>query len=495
MTTTETGPTVRTRWSSDRPDLHFQVHDPATGRQISVLAGAGEHEVDRAVEAAHGAFGEWGQLLPRERAVHLRAIARLLHEHVEELAALETREVGKPLGQARLDVLAAVGIFEMFADFSGAMHGSARSAGHVVDVTTLVPFGVVAAIIPFNWPPIHAAGKAAPALAVGNTVVVKPAEQAPLTVMRIVELMQSVLPPDVLHVVPGGPAAGAALAGHPLVGKVSFTGAPATGAAVIRAAAGNLTPTTMELGGKNPLVVFADADLDAALEAAVVGGFFNQGEACTAASRVLVQREVHDEFVARLGAAVQRLRVGDGADPRTHVGPLVTRAQQGRVLEYIRTGAAEGAVVAAQAPLPEDPALADGFWVAPTLFTGVRPDMRISQEEIFGPVVVAMPFDDEDDAVRIANGTDYGLVASVFTSDIARAIRVSSSVEAGAVFVNNYDRALSGSPFGGTKRSGYGREHAPETLSDYGYTRTVRLPSGQRPLPLWPAVADVLPRR
>ena len=493
--TTQASRMVTTQWSSDRPELQFPVDDPATGLPISVVAGAGEHEVDRAVVAAHRASGEWGQLQPRERAVHLRAIARLLHEHIEELAALESQEVGKPLGQARLDVVAAVGIFEMFADFVGAMSGAARSAGHVIDVTTLVPFGVVGAIIPFNWPPIHIAGKTAPALAVGNTVVVKPAEQAPLTVLRIVELMQSVLPPDVLHVVPGGPVAGAALAGHPLVGKLSFTGAPATGAAVIRAAAGNLTPTTMELGGKNPLLVFADADLDAALEAAIVGGFFNQGEACTAASRVLVQREVHDEFVTRLGAAVERLRVGAGADPTTHVGPLVTRAQQRRVLDHIRIGTEEGAVVAAQAPLPEEPALADGFWVPPTLFTGVRPDMRIAREEIFGPVVVAIPFEDEDDAVRIANGTDFGLVSSVFTSDIARAMRVSSRIEAGAVFINNYDRALSGSPFGGTKHSGYGREHTPDTLNEYGYTRTVRLPSGQRPLPLWPAVADVLPQR
>lgn len=279
---------------------------------------------------------------------------------------------------------------------------------------------------------------------------------------------------------------------HQLVRKLSFTGAPTTGTAVIRTAANNLTPTLTELGGKNPLIVFADADLDAALDAAITGGYFNAGEACTAASRLLVQRDIYDSFVQRLGAAVERLQVGDGADPDTHVGPLVTRAQQQRVLDYLDIGAAEGAVTAAQAPLPDDPRLADGFWVAPTLLSAVHEDMRVAQEEIFGPVVVAIPFDDEDDAVRIANGTVFGLVSSVHTRDMARAMRVSAQMDCGAVFVNSYDRVSTGSPFGGTKHSGDGREHARETLSEFGFTRTVRIPSGTRPMPQWPAVAAVL---
>lgn len=484
---------LTTRWSSPRPEDRFAVDNPATGTSLATVAGCDADGVHQAVTAAHAAFSGWRALLPRERAEYLRRIAGLLAEHSAELAELECAEVGKPVAQAALDVAAAVSIFAMFADFAADPPSATRSAGHVVDLTTLVPYGVVGAIIPFNWPPIHTAGKTAPALAAGNTVVLKPPEQAPLTVMRIIELMQQVLPDGVVHAIPGGAPVGAALAGHRLVRKLSFTGAPATGTAVIRTAAGNLTPTLMELGGKNALIVFADADQDAALAAAISGGFYNQGEACTAASRLLLHRDIHDEFLARLGPAVRRLRVGEGADPETHVGPLVTAAQQRRVLDYLDVAAAEGAVVAAQAPLPTAPDLARGFWAPPTLLSGVTPQMRVAQEEIFGPVVVALAFDDEADAVRIANGTDFGLVASVFTQDIARAMRVSDQLDVGAVFINNYDRALSGSPFGGTKRSGYGREHTPDTLSEFGYTRTVRLPSGLRPLPQWPAVADVLP--
>lgn len=490
---TEQGSEVRTSaWSSDDAADRFVVDDPATGRPIATVAGCSPAGVDAAVTAAHAALASWRTLLPRERAVHLRAVAALIAEHTDELAALESSEVGKPLVQAAQDVATAVAIFTMFADHAGEPPSSVHDAGSVVDLTTLVPYGVVGAIIPFNWPPIHTAGKTAPALAAGNTVVLKPPEQAPLAVVRMIELMQQVLPAGVVQVVPGTGAVGAALAGHRLVRKLSFTGSPTTGTAVTRTAAENLTPTLMELGGKNPLIVFPDADLDAALEAAVSGGFYNQGEACTAASRLLLHRDVHDAFVARLAPAVARLRVGAGSDPTTHVGPLVTAAQQRRVLDYVDVGVAEGAVIAAQAPLPDAPELADGFWVAPTLLTGVTPGMRVAQEEIFGPVVVVIAFDDEDEAVAIANGTDFGLVSSVFTGDLARAMRVADQIEAGAVFVNSYERGLSGSPFGGTKHSGYGREHAAETLGEFGYTRTVRLPSGRRPVSRWPALDDVL---
>ncbi len=248
----------------------------------------------------------------------------------------------------------------------------------------------------------------------------------------------------------------------------------------------------MELGGKNPLLVFDDADLDKALLAAIDGGFFNQGEACTAASRILVQDGIFDQFITKFTAAVTRLKVGDGADQTTEVGPLVTRSQQQRVLNYLDIGVTEGAHIAAQAPLPDDPRLADGFYVAPTVFTHVDPDMRVATEEIFGPVVTVLRFDTEEEAVRIANHTQFGLVAGVFTQDTDRALRVSRQIRAGAVFVNNYVRIAVGTGFGGVGHSGFGREHAQETLSEYGYSKTIRLAANSDDIPRWSGATRVL---
>ena len=356
----------------------------------------------------------------------------------------------------------------------------------------LEPVGVVGEIVPFNWPPIHTGGKIAPALAVGDTVVLKPSEQAPLTVIRIVELLNTVLPPDVLHVVPGaGRVAGQALAAHPLVRMISFTGSTNAGAAVARTAAGNITPALLELGGKNAFIVYDDADLDRAVRDALDGGFYNKGEACTAASRVLVHRDVHDAFASKLAAGVTTLRVGSGADPATHVGPVVTKTQQQKVLDYIRIGEHEGAKIVAQAQLPADPALAGGFFVPPTLFTGVTRDMRIATEEIFGPVVTVTAFDTEDEAVAIANEPEYGLLAAVYTRDSERAFRTARRLDSGMVLINNYFRGMLGTPFGGTKHSGYGREHAIQTLQEFGYTKMIRFPSGTGTIPTWRGVTDI----
>ena len=482
-----------TRWSSASDQDQFAVDNPATGQPVAVVQGSGPQQVDRAVKAAHAGHLDWKQRPARQRGHYLRKVAEVIRAHADEIAALESLEMGKPITQARhFDVEAAIGIFDYFASMVEVLPSGARDYGPVFDVTTLEPFGVIAGIVPFNWPPIHTAGKAAPALAVGNAIVLKPPEQTPSVVLRMVELIGSVLPDDVVHVVPGAGAVGAALAGHPLVGKVSFTGSPTTGSAVLRTAADNLTPTLMELGGKNPLLVFDDADLYEALLAAVDGGFFNQGEACTAASRILVQDNIFTEFERRLASAVGRLRVGDGADPATEVGPLVTAAQQKRVLDYLDIGTAEGARIAAQAPLPSDPRLANGFYAPPTLLTDVTPDMRVATEEIFGPVVTLIPFADEDEAVRIANGTQFGLVAGVFTQDTDRVMRVSRQIKAGTVFVNNYFRVAVGSGFGGIGHSGFGREHAQETLAEYGYHKNIRLAGRRDELPRWSAATRVL---
>jgi acyl-CoA reductase-like NAD-dependent aldehyde dehydrogenase len=485
---------TRSRWSSADPRDRFPVENPATGEVITTVQGGGAAEVDAAVQAAHRAFkGEWAGLDAAARAGYLLRCADVLTEHADELAELESRENGKPVADARaFDIAFLIGVFRFYAGLVDKLPSEFYDKGAIYASVVLEPLGVVGCIVPFNWPPIHTGGKIAPALAVGNTVVLKPSEQAPLVIMRIIELLNTVLPRDVLHVVPGiGPIAGEALARHPLVKKVSFTGSTKSGAAVARTAADNITSVVLELGGKNAFVVFDDADLDRAVRDALEGGFFNKGEACTAASRLLVQRGVHDAFVERLAARVSALKVGNGADPSTHVGPVVNRAQQRKVLAHIDDALAEGAKIAAQAPLPTDPALAGGFYVAPTLFSGVTSGMRIATEEVFGPVVTVTAFDTEDEAVEITNASEYGLVCGIYSRDSERAFRVARRVEAGIVLVNNYFRGILGTPFGGTKHSGFGREHSVQTLQEYGYPKMIRYPSGRGVVPSWRAVHEI----
>lgn len=495
MTATPTQQLIRVRWSSTNGDDAFDVENPATGETIATVQGSGREEVDAAVRAAHAGHLNWKLRSPLERAGYLHRIAELLREHADEIAALETSDNGKPTTQARsFDCEAAVGLFQMYAGMMAAHPSAATNNGALLDITTLEPFGVIGAIVPFNWPPNHTAGKIAPALAVGNGVVLKPPEQAPLSVLRIVELIQSVLPDDVVHVAPGRGSVGAALASHPLVSKISFTGSPETAKAVLKTAADNLTPALLELGGKNPFIVFDDSDLDEVIPWMVEAAFFNQGEACTAASRMLVHASIYDEVAQRLGEAVSRLRVGDGADPDTHVGPLVTQAQQQRVLDYLDIGVNEGAVIAAQADLPSDPRLSGGYFAPPTLLTGVTPGMRVAQEEIFGPVTAMIRFEDEAEAIDIANGTSFGLVAGVFSRDNRRAMRVSNAMRCGIVYVNHYNRKSVGVPFGGVGASGYGREHALETLAEFGFSKSLRIPNGQGEIPSWAPSQEITRR-
>ncbi|WP_236792148.1 aldehyde dehydrogenase [Amycolatopsis sp. GM8] len=493
MTATPTRQLIRVRWSSTNDEDAFDVQNPATGETIAVVQGAGPGEVDAAVRAAHAGHLKWKERPPLERGRYLHRIAQVVREHADEIAALETSDNGKPTTQARsFDLEAASGLFEMYAGMMAAHPSAATNNGPLLDITTLEPYGVIGAIVPFNWPPNHTAGKIAPALAMGNGVVLKPPEQAPLSVLRMVELIQEVLPDDVVQVVPGRGPVGAAVARHPLVRKISFTGSPETATAVLKTAADNLTPALLELGGKNPFVVFDDVDLDEVVPWMVEAAFFNQGEACTAASRLLVHASIYDEVARRLGAAVSRLRVGDGASPDTHVGPMVTEAQRKRVLNYLDIGVAEGAVIAAQAGLPDDPRLSGGYFVRPTLLTGVTPDMRVAQEEIFGPVTAMIRFEDEAEAISIANGTAFGLVASVFSRDNGRAMRVSNAMRCGIVYVNHYNRKSVGVPFGGVGASGYGREHALETLGEFGFSKSLRIPNGLGEIPSWPPSHEVV---
>jgi acyl-CoA reductase-like NAD-dependent aldehyde dehydrogenase len=487
-------PITTYRWSSNDEGHRFAVDDPATGEVITMVQGGGAAEIDAAVRAADVAFRtDWRWRTARERGALLLRCADHLEAHLDELATLESLENGKPISQARqFDLPFLIGSFRYFGSLIDKLPGEFHDQGAIYASVVLEPLGVVGGIIPFNWPPIHTGAKVAPALAVGNTVVLKPGEQAPLTILRIVELVNEILPADVLHAVPGtGVLTGQALAAHPLVRKLSFTGSTRAGAAVMRTAADNITPVLLELGGKNAFLVFDDADLDQAVRDALDGGYFNQGEACTAASRMLVQRGVYEAFVTKLAGGVRRLKVGHGADAATHVGPLVTGAHQQRVLDYIALGEKEGAVVAARADLPDDPALADGFFVAPTLFRDVTPAMTIAVEEIFGPVAMVIPFDTQEEAVAIANSSEYGLVAGVYTQDTTRGLRVSRELDAGIVFVNNYYRMFLGTPFGGVKHSGIGREHCIQTLHEFGQPKSIRLPSGMVPIPSWIGVTDI----
>lgn len=478
----------RVRWSSDSPEDAFRVEEAATGELLAVVQGGGEAQVDQAVRAAHRACqSDWRLRPPAERAKLLRKVAEKLAEHTEELSRLLSRENGKPLRDAlRMDFVSLVTSFEFFAGLAERPAGEFVDYGNLFTATVREPYGVVAGILPFNWPPIHVGAKVAPALAAGNTIVLKPGEQAPLTAMRIVELANEVLPPDVLHIVPGaGPAVGVALTRHPLVRKISFTGSPAAGAKVLAAAAERHTPVLLELGGKNPVVIFDDADLDRAVQDCLEAAFFNKGEACTAASRILVHESREAEFVRRLAEQVRTLRVGDGLEPSTDVGALVSRAQQRKVLQAIDDAVAQGARIAVQAPLPDDPRLASGFYVAPTVLTDVSPAMSAFREEIFGPVVTITSFKDEQDAVTLANATEFGLVAAVYTANSERGLRLCRRIEAGIVFLNNYRRGMMGTPFGGTKSSGYGREHCAATMNEYSYVKALRIPSGHGDIPGW----------
>jgi acyl-CoA reductase-like NAD-dependent aldehyde dehydrogenase len=472
----------------------IEVENPATGELLATLPCAGEHEVAAAVEAACRAFeGHWRDVPARERGELLFAVAERVRENAAELAELLATEMGKPLDQAaRFDMVGCVNGFRYFGGLADKIAGDALRQGPLDVYTVYEPYGVVGAILPFNWPPLHVAGKTASALAAGNTVVLKAPEQAPLTVLRIVELMQEVLPAGVVNAVVGRAEAGAAIVSHPLVRKVSFTGSTAVGRAVMSLAAENITGTLLELGGKNPLVVFGDADIECALTAAIEGGFYNQGEACTASSRVLVHESLHDEFAARFAAAVARLRVGDPLAAGTHVGPMVTRAHQQRVQGYVELGTQEGARVLAQALLPTEERLEAGFFVAPTLFGDVTSAMRIFREEIFGPVVGLTAFASYEEAIELANDTEYGLVAGVITADMGIAHRAARDIEAGVVMVNNYKRGYLGSPFGGMKASGLGRESAMQTVLEFLEVKNVRFPSGREEIPSWSAVADVL---
>jgi len=468
----------------------FEVADPVSNQPYATVAAGGAKDVDRAVTAAAAAFtaGPWPDLPARARATILNRIADGIEARAARIAELETFDTGLPITQARGQAARAAENFRFFADMAVTLHEDAfRSGTSQFGYVIRRPAGVAGLITPWNTPFMLATWKLAPALASGCPVVLKPAEWTPLSASLLPEIMtEAGLPDGVFNLVHGiGEVAGAALVAHPGVPRISFTGETGTGRTIMAAAAPHLKGLSMELGGKSPCVIFADADLDQATDSALFGVFSLNGERCTAGSRILAERSIYDALVTRLASRAERIRVGDPADPRTEIGALVHPEHYARVLSYVQAGLDEGARLVAGGTRPRGLAehLEPGNYLAATVFADVEPSMRIFREEIFGPVVCVTPFGDEAEAVALANATDYGLAAYIWTADLARAHRVAHAVEAGMTWINSHNVRDLRTPFGGVKASGLGREGGPHSLDFYSQARIVHIPLGDTHVP------------
>jgi acyl-CoA reductase-like NAD-dependent aldehyde dehydrogenase len=457
----------------------FDVVDPATNAVFARAPLGTPADVDRAVAAARAAFEDpkgWSSWSAAKRGRTLQRLATLIKDHLEELAQLETRNVGKPITSSRGEVLGAAFVFEYYAGAATKIFGETIPVSRPgLDFTLREPIGVVGLIVPWNFPILMASWKLGPALAAGNTCILKPASYTPLTALRLGELaLEAGFPPGVVNVVTGpGGTVGSALAAHPEVGKIAFTGETTTGQEILRLAAGNIKKVSLELGGKSPNIVFADADLERFAASAPYSVFDNCGQDCCARSRILVERSVHDRVVELFAEATQKVKVGLPMDETTEVGPMVSFRQRERVLGYIDVGREEGAELVVGGQPPTDPQLAQGAFILPTVFDRVDPGMRIAREEIFGPVVGIIPFDSEEEAVRLANATPYGLSGSIWTRDIGRALRVAKGVKSGVLSINSNSSVHTEAPFGGYKMSGIGRELGMHALELYTEVKNV----------------------
>jgi len=458
-----------------------ELAEPATGAPLARAAMAGEADVDRAVAAAREALaGPWGRTSANERARLLHALADAIAANRKELAELESRNVGKAISSVKAEVGGAVENFRFFASVAGSISGRSQPfGGSLMSYTLKEPVGVCAQIVPWNYPLLMSVWKLSPALAAGCSVVLKPDPQTPLSVLRIAELATEVgFPAGAINIVPAdGPTTGAYLVQHPGVDKVAFTGSTATGSAIMKLAADGIKRLTLELGGKSPNLVFADANLDDAIPSSVWSIYYAAGQSCEARSRVLVEASIYDEFVARFAEHAKSLRVGDPLDPETQVGSLISTAHRDRVHGMVEAGVKEGAEVVAGGEFGGGA----GAFYLPTVLAGVDNAMTVAQEEIFGPVVTVIPFEDEKDAIRIANDIRYGLFATVWTGDPARGHRVAKAIKSGMVGINMPFTAFPGIPFGGYKQSGFGRELSIDTLELYLETKGVLFSTSPKP--------------
>jgi acyl-CoA reductase-like NAD-dependent aldehyde dehydrogenase len=459
--------------------------EPATGDPLARAAMAGEEDVDRAVEAARAALeGAWGKTPPNERSRLLHALADAISANRKELAELEARNVGKAISSVKAELAGGVEYFRFYASAIATIGGRSNPiGGSLLFYSLKEPVGVCGQIVPWNYPAMMTTWKLAPALAAGCTVVLKPDPATPLSALRMAELAaEAGFPPGVINVVPGdGPTTGSYLVRHPGIDKVAFTGSTKTGGEIMRLASDPIKRVTLELGGKSPNLVFADANLDDAIPSSVWSIYYSAGQSCEARSRVLVEQPIHDEFLARFAEATGKLKVGDPLDPETHVGSLISQGHRDKVHAFVERGREEGAEVV----IGGEPGDGKGAFYSPTVLAGVENRMTIAQEEIFGPVVTVIPFEDERDAVKIANDVRYGLFASVWTGDPARGHRLARAIKAGQIGINMPYSAFPGIPFGGYKQSGFGRELGIETLDLYLETKSVLTATGPKPFNPW----------
>lgn len=465
---------INGKWVPAKSGKTFEAVNPATEAVIARVAEGDKADVEEAVKAARKVFdeGKWSSLSPHHRTRYLLKIADLIEQHADELATLETLNNGMAISLSRAMVSGAVDTFRYYAGWATKIYGETNpSDPSFFNYTLREPVGVCGQIIPWNGPIAMLAWKIAPALACGNVSILKPAEQTPLTALRIGELiLEAGIPDGVVNIITGfGETAGAAIANHPDIDKVAFTGSTEVGKLILQASAGNLKRVSLELGGKSPNVIFPDADLEQAVPTSMFGFCMLAGQVCCAGTRVFVQRDFHDEFVDHLTKYTANVKASDPLDPKTLVGPLVSQEQFSRVKSYLELGRQEGAKTA----VGGDTGAGKGFFVNPTIFTGVKNDMRIAREEIFGPVAAVIPFKDENDAVLQGNDTTYGLAAAVWTRDVSRAHKVARALKAGTVWVNCYNNIDPISPFGGYKQSGIGRELGKHSLELYTQIKSV----------------------
>ena len=467
------------KWVPAESGKTFDTYNPATDEVLCKVAEGGKADVDKAVKAARKAFeeGPWRKMAPAERARLMYKLADEIEKRADEFAQIETLDNGKPIKESRwVDVVQCVETFRYYAGWCTKLEGETLNVNsNFFNYTLREPIGVVGQIIPWNFPMLMAAWKLGPALACGNTVILKPAEQTPLSALRLGEMICEVgFPAGVVNIIPGfGPdSAGEAISTHMDIDKVAFTGEDNTGRKIVQASMGNLKRISLELGGKAPNIVFADADIDAAVKGAITGIFFNQGQVCCAGSRLFIENKVHDEFMTKLMERVGKMRQGNGMDEKTQIGPQVSKEQVDRIMGYVAAGQKEGAKLVCGGERPQGD-LAKGYFVKPTVFDAVKNDMKIAQEEIFGPVLSVLPFNTMEEVAEQANKTIFGLSGAVWTRDIKKAHKFAAHIKAGTIWVNCYNVFDPQVPFGGYKMSGYGRELGKHSIELYTNIKSV----------------------